>query len=96
MFPPVRTSYISSQTHDNPTSQVTGIPKVVAEDTSLVIGNIHGDKKTLPVPQGTRLVISTTGLHYNRKYWIFQPDIWLYVMIFSNIINNNKFSSLLE
>jgi len=48
---------------------VTGIPKVVAEDTSLVIGNIHGDQKTLPVPQGTRLVISTTGLHYNPRYW---------------------------
>ncbi|KAJ3846377.1 cytochrome P450, partial [Lentinula lateritia] len=48
---------------------VTGIPKYSAEDTTLTIGNISGDKLVLPVPQGTEIDINTVGLHYNPRYW---------------------------
>jgi cytochrome P450 len=45
---------------------VTGIPKKSAEDTVLVTSNAAGEKKHIPVPKGTNIVISTPGLHYNR------------------------------
>jgi hypothetical protein len=46
---------------------VAGIPKQSEEDTTLLTSNIKGDKLVIPVPKGTHLVISTPGLHYNRK-----------------------------
>ena len=46
--------------------QVTGIPKVAAEDTSLVASNIRGEKKTIPIPKGTEIVLDIAGIHYNR------------------------------
>ena len=52
------------------TLQVPGIPKVAAEDTSLVTSNIHGEKTTVPVPKGTEIVIVTPGVHYNRTYLV--------------------------
>ena len=33
----------------------------------LVTSNLKGEKFTVPVPKGTRFMISTPGLHYNRK-----------------------------
>ena len=48
------------------TPQVTGIPKVAAEDTSIVASNIHGEKKDLPILEGTDIVIDVVGTHYNR------------------------------
>lgn len=46
---------------------MTGIPKESEEDTTLLTSNINGDKLVVPVPKGTKLVINTAGLHYNRK-----------------------------
>ncbi|THH17553.1 hypothetical protein EW146_g3277 [Bondarzewia mesenterica] len=60
---------------------VNGIPKFSAEDTSLVVSNINGDKITIPVPQDTNIVIHTPGLHYNPRYWedphTFKPERFL-------------------
>ena len=67
MFPPVRPSlavYILIFMSTFP--QVTGIPKVAAEDTSLVASNIRGEKKTIPIPKGTEIVLDIAGIHYNR------------------------------
>ena len=46
---------------------MAAIPKFAAEDTSLVTGNMHGEKTTVPVPKGTELIIDTPGIHYNRR-----------------------------
>jgi len=51
-------------------SQVVGIPKMAAEDTTLVATNSQGGRTTIPIPKGTFLTIDTPGLHYNRKYHI--------------------------
>lgn len=48
---------------------VIGIPKFSAEDTILEAGNINGEKKTVVVPKGARVVISAPGVHYNPRYW---------------------------
>jgi hypothetical protein len=52
------------------TSQVSAIPKVAAEDTSLVTSNIHGEKTIVPVPKGTEIIIDTPGIHYNRTHLV--------------------------
>jgi len=60
---------------------VTGIPKVAAEDTSIVASNIRGEKKTIPILKGTNIVIDTCGIHYNPRYWddplTFKPSRFL-------------------
>ncbi|KAF9465029.1 cytochrome P450 [Collybia nuda] len=48
---------------------VTGIPKESAEDTSLMATNAQGEKKAVPIPTGTNIVIDVPGLHYNPRYW---------------------------
>ncbi|KAK1218093.1 hypothetical protein PQX77_019252 [Marasmius sp. AFHP31] len=45
------------------------IPKVSAEDTTLVAENAAGETKVVPIPQGTGIIISVPALHYNPKYW---------------------------
>ncbi|PPQ80143.1 hypothetical protein CVT25_001442 [Psilocybe cyanescens] len=45
------------------------VPKVSAEDTTLVAGNINDEKLTVPVPKGTPLTLSVAGVHYNPRYW---------------------------
>jgi uncharacterized protein YhbP (UPF0306 family) len=47
------------------------IPKVAAEDTSIVAGNIRGEKKAIPILQGTQLFIDIVGTHYNRTFLVF-------------------------
>ena len=49
---------------------MTGIPKVAAEDTSVVTSNIRGEKKTIPILKGTGILLDTCGLHYNRTYLV--------------------------
>ncbi|KAF8804431.1 cytochrome P450 [Phlegmacium glaucopus] len=60
---------------------VVNIPKLSEEDTTLTFGNANGEKLTLPVPKGTRIVIDTPGLHYNPRYWkdphSFKPERFL-------------------
>ena len=46
--------------------QVTGIPKVTAQDTTLTVSNVNGEKTTFPVPSGTHVELHAPGLHYNR------------------------------
>jgi hypothetical protein len=46
--------------------QVTGIPKVAAQDTTLTVSNANGGKTTFPVPSGTQVDLHAPGLHYNR------------------------------
>ena len=48
-----------------------GVPKVAAEDTSVVAGNIHGEKKSIPILKGTDIIIDIVGIHYNRTYLVF-------------------------
>ena len=63
-------------------SKVSGIPKFAAEDTSLVTGNIHGEKTTVPVPKGTDIVIDTPGIHYNRTYLVAFINVKLIFFFF--------------
>jgi len=60
---------------------VTVIPKVSAEDTTLVAGNAKGERLTVAVPKGCDVSISTPGLHYNPRYWedphTFKPERFL-------------------
>jgi cytochrome P450 len=49
----------------------TVIMKQSAEDTTLNASNIRGEKTTIPVPKGTQLQISTSGVHYNRIRFYF-------------------------
>jgi len=46
--------------------QVTAIPKMAAENTSLVATNSSGDQVVVPVPQGSEVFVVVTGVHYNR------------------------------
>ena len=55
---------------------MTGIPKVAAEDTSLVTSNIRGEKKAVPILKGSVIFINTIGTHYNRTYLVFFADVW--------------------
>ena len=81
----------------NLTSKVSGIPKFAAEDTSLVTGNIHGEKTAVPVPKGTDIVIDTPGIHYNRTYLVVFINMKLiFSFFFSSLQNKNTYSSLLE
>src|SRR5712691_5511135 len=48
--------------------QVTLIPKVAAEDTTLTVSNAIGGRTTFPIPSGTEIEIDVAGLHYNRKF----------------------------
>ena len=62
--------------------QVPYIPKISEEDTTLTFGNANGEKRTTPVPKGSRILIDTPALHYNRKeskklFWeFFLFKIW--------------------
>ncbi|TDL22861.1 cytochrome P450 [Rickenella mellea] len=48
---------------------VTAIPKMAAEDTTLVVGNQTGEKRTVVIPKGTEIMLHMPGLHYNPRYW---------------------------
>jgi cytochrome P450 len=60
---------------------VPNIPKISEEDTTLTFGNANGEKRTIPVPKGTRIIINPPGLHYNPRYWkdphTFKPERFL-------------------
>jgi hypothetical protein len=45
------------------------IPKMSAEDTSIVVGNSDGATTSIPCPTGTYINIHTPGLHYNRMFF---------------------------
>ncbi|PSR70452.1 hypothetical protein PHLCEN_2v13703 [Hermanssonia centrifuga] len=57
------------------------IPKVAAEDTTLVTHNSAGEPVIVPVPQGTYLTLHLVGMHYHPLYWndpaMFQPARFL-------------------
>ncbi|PBK99821.1 cytochrome P450 [Armillaria gallica] len=57
------------------------ISKMSAEDTVLVSTNEAGQRRTIPVPQGTIVNIDVVGLHYNPRYWkdpeMFDPSRFL-------------------
>ncbi|KAH9998670.1 cytochrome P450 [Russula vinacea] len=61
--------------------QVTNIPKVSAQDTTLTVSNANGGKTTFPVPSGTAIDLHVAGLHYNPRYWKeprrFMPERFL-------------------
>jgi len=60
---------------------VTNIPKIVAEDTTLTVGNAGGGKTTFPVAAGTEISLHVPGLHNNPRYWKephkFMPERFL-------------------
>ncbi|TFK27616.1 cytochrome P450 [Coprinopsis marcescibilis] len=60
---------------------ITSVPKSVAEDTTLDITNRKGEKKTIPVPKGSTVLIDAAGMHYNPRYWkdplSFNPERFL-------------------
>ncbi|KAF9555383.1 cytochrome P450 [Agrocybe pediades] len=60
---------------------VVSIPKISAEDTSLMATNVNGEKIPVPIPKGTNIALNTAGLHYNSRYWkdphSFKPERFL-------------------
>ncbi|KZV71454.1 cytochrome P450 [Peniophora sp. CONT] len=60
---------------------VTGIPKMSAEDTSVTVTSVTGERAQLPIPKSTRIVINTPALHRNPRYWsdplTFKPERFL-------------------
>jgi len=60
---------------------VTAIPKVAAEDTTLMTHNRHGDRVPVYIPKGSNIVINTPALHHNPRYWedpyTFKPSRFL-------------------
>jgi len=50
--------------------QVAAIPKMAAEDTSILVGNINGEKTAVPVPKGSLIQLNVAGLHYNRAHFL--------------------------
>ncbi|KAJ6462196.1 cytochrome P450 [Mycena sanguinolenta] len=57
---------------------VNGIPKMSAEDTSIVVSNSDGATTAIPCPTGTNITIHLPGLHYNPRYWgSFKPERFL-------------------
>lgn len=52
---------------------VHSIPKSVAEDTTLTVGNSSGEKTTIILPHGSSISIHTPGLHYNRTSFCAHP-----------------------
>ncbi|TDL22814.1 cytochrome P450 [Rickenella mellea] len=45
------------------------VPKVSAEDTSLVFPSSAGERRVVIIPKGSHIALDITGLHYNPKYW---------------------------
>lgn len=75
------------------TSQVVNIPKLSAEDTTLTTSNAAGEKLTIPVPKGTRLLIDTPGLHYNRENpFVGKVSRLIFITIFcSSLLEGSPF-----
>ncbi|TDL22808.1 614/534 cytochrome P450 [Rickenella mellea] len=48
---------------------VNGIPKKAAEDFSLSTSMTSGEKRVIPVPRGSVIILHVPGIHYNPKYW---------------------------
>ena len=38
-------------------------------------GNIRGEKKAIPIPKGTNILINVVGTHYNRTYLVSSADV---------------------
>ncbi|KAF8587184.1 cytochrome P450 [Ramaria rubella] len=57
------------------------IPKVSLEDTTLPVVHPDGSIGSLPIAKGTKLNLSTVGLHYNPRSWpdpeAFKPSRFL-------------------
>nr|BAL05179.1 cytochrome P450 [Phanerodontia chrysosporium] len=57
---------------------VVGVPKVVAENTTLVATDFTGKRRAIPVPACSDIHISILALHYNPRYWdephAFKPE----------------------
>lgn len=45
---------------------VHSIPKSVAEDTTITVTNVAGERTTIPMPRGSSISMHIPGLHYNR------------------------------
>ncbi|KAK0463297.1 cytochrome P450 [Armillaria novae-zelandiae] len=45
------------------------IPKISIQDTVFVSTNTAGERKTIPVPQGSIVRFDVVGLHRNPRYW---------------------------
>lgn len=75
-------SIVRYQTHDY--RQAINIPKLSEEDTTLTVGNAAGEKLTIPVQKGVRIIIDTPGLHYNREriYRFGNVYFWLIFTFF--------------
>ncbi|KAK7457058.1 hypothetical protein VKT23_010360 [Stygiomarasmius scandens] len=60
---------------------VNAIPKYSAEDTVFNTINHAGEHVAIPVPKGTAMMLNTSALHYNPRYWKdpeeFNPDRFL-------------------
>ena len=44
------------------------VPKVSPEDTVITATNAAGERKTIPVPKGTYVVLDTPAVHHNRRW----------------------------
>ncbi|KAK0479259.1 cytochrome P450 [Armillaria novae-zelandiae] len=57
------------------------IPKISVQDTVFVSTNTAGERKTIPVPQGSIVRFDVVGLHRNLRYWkdpeVFNPSRFL-------------------
>ena len=84
MFPSVRTgeSFQSIATKSHDYYQVINIPKLSEEDTTLTVGNAAGEKLTIPVLKGVRIIIDSPGLHYNRKRSYYSLEMFILTDLF--------------
>jgi len=62
-------------------SPVTAVPKQSNQDTTLIVTDTNGEKRTIYVPKDTILNLDMPGVHYNPKYWedphTFNPERFL-------------------
>jgi len=58
-------------------SQVLILLRHAAHDTVLTTTSIDGKNTliTVPVPQGTQVIVSIAGLHYNRQFYLSASHI---------------------
>ena len=51
--------------------RLRSVTNVAAEDTTMEVSNIRGEKKPIPILKGTDVFINIIATHYNHTYLVF-------------------------